>query len=109
MKRFFVITAYCINLLVGYLTVPLTMGGFIIATNSSKGWNVQDEDGKIFIPLGILILLLLLLILALNIIKILCYKKIKEKKNFLNNAIKSSAYFAGILIYLLHYGCKMLL
>lgn len=92
MKKLIRIVIYCINLFIGYLTVPLTMGGFIIATNSSKGWNVQDEDGKIFIPLGILILLLLLLIFALNIIKIFYYKKRKEKKNFLNNVIKSSAY-----------------
>lgn len=93
---------YLINFIVGYLSVPFYILGFLLAMNSSKGWNVQNDDGKIFIPLGVMILLVFTVIAIANILKIINhYTERKVLDRFLNEYLKSTAYFIGIIIYLL--------
>lgn len=46
----------------------------MIATNSSKGWNVSDPDGKLFIPVGIIVLILAVLWLVFTVIRMITKK-----------------------------------
>lgn len=85
MKKISAILKYIFNLIVGLLSIPMTFLGYILMTNSSKGSNVQNDDGLLFIPLGILILLVSLAVLIFNIIYPVLQKK--ERQNGIISAI----------------------
>ena len=63
-----------LNCLVGVFFIPLSLFGLMIATNSSKGWNVSDPDGELFIPVGIIALILAVLWLAFTVIRMISRK-----------------------------------
>lgn len=63
-----------LNCLVGVFFIPLSLFGLMIATNSSKGWNISDPDGKLFIPVGIFVLILAVLWLAFTVIRMITKK-----------------------------------
>lgn len=81
-------------LIIGYWSVSASILGFLLAANATKGWNVQNEDGEQFIPLGILLLLVLFVFLAVNIVCIIRYimnrKKDKEPNKLELNILKMS-------------------
>lgn len=63
-----------LNCLVGVFFIPLSLFGLMIATNSSKGWNISDPDGKLFIPVGIFVLIFAVLWLAFTVIRMITKK-----------------------------------
>lgn len=63
-----------LNFLIGVFFIPLSLFGLMIATNSSKGWNVSDPDGKLFIPVGIFVLIFAVLWLAFTVIRMITKK-----------------------------------
>lgn len=92
----------CISSFVlGYLLVPNLLLGFILATNSSKGWNVANEDGKLFIPLGIIILAVSLFAIGAYIF---CLVTAIINKNF-SRYLFFGFYALGIIIYLIQAFC----
>lgn len=63
-----------LNFLVGVFFIPLPLFVLILATNSSKGWNISDPDGKLFISVGIFVLILAVLWLAFTVIRMITKK-----------------------------------
>ena len=100
MKKVFEILKGIINLIVGFLSIPAAFLGFILMTNSSKGWNVQNDDGLLFIPLGILILLVSLSVLTFEIINPI----LRKKKGKMVSYLPLVFYLSGIVAYLLYWG-----
>lgn len=100
MKKISAILKYIFNLIVGLLSIPMTFLGYILMTNSSKGSNVQNDDGLLFIPLGILILLVSLAVLIFNII----YPVLQKKKGKMVSYLPLVFYLSGIVAYLLYWG-----
>lgn len=100
MKKISVILKYIFNLIVGFLSIPMTFLGYILMTNSSKGSNVQNDDGLLFIPLGILILLVSLSVLTFEIINPILQKKKGKMVSYLPLVF----YLSGIVAYLLYWG-----
>ena len=85
------------GLISGYLLIPGVYLGFILATNSAKGWNIQNDDGLLFIPIGVLLLILLLLIIIAYITCL--FSAIKKKKRV--GYIFFGLHLLGIIIYLI--------
>lgn len=89
------------NTVLGYLTIPGLLIGFLLATNSSKGWGVENKDGQIFIPLGILLLIVFVLLVIIKLFK--SVKRIKNRSdNFYFRYIQNNLFFVGMMIYLIH-------
>lgn len=63
-----------LNCITGIFFIPLSLFGLMIATNSSKGRNVSDPDGKLFIPVGVFILALAFLWLVFTLIRLTAKK-----------------------------------
>ncbi len=81
---------YTANALIGFLFQVVCRLGFLLATNSSKGWDVANPDADMFIPFGIILLILAFAWLVLMGIRI-----IRKKATFVE-----PAYFAfGFLLY----------
>lgn len=95
MKKFIKVIKSMFSLIAGYFLIPSSYLGFILATNSSKGWNVQNNDGLLFIPVGILILILTLLIFSAHIFCFL-FSTIKNRKLSFDGL-----YLLGIIFYLI--------
>lgn len=63
-----------LNCLVCIFFISLSLFVLILATNSSKGWNISDTDGKLFISVGIFVLILAVLWLAFTVIRMITKK-----------------------------------
>lgn len=63
-----------LNCLVCIFFISLSLFGLMIATNSSKGWNISDPDGKLFISVGIIFLILAFLWLTFTVIRMITKK-----------------------------------
>ncbi len=87
------------GLISGYFLIPVLYLGFMLATNSTKGWNVKNEDGLLFVPIGIILLIISLLIVINYII---CLFSAVKNKNRLGYLFFSS-YFLGIIVYLVNW------
>lgn len=87
------------GLISGYLLIPGVYLGFILATNSAKGWNVQNDDGLLFIPIGIILLILSLLIIIAHIACLLSAIKNKNRTRYLFFGL----HLLGIIIYLINW------
>ena len=88
---------YVSNLVAGYFLIPAAYLGFLLATNSSKGWNVQNKDGLLFVPIGVLLLIAAVLTVGLQVANTFFLKK-KFSKH-----LSIAFYAAGIVAYLLHW------
>lgn len=104
MRKAQTVLIHLVNALIGYLTIPFSILGFVLTTNSSKGWDVQNDDGVIFIPLGIVVLLIVVVLFTANVLKIVYYQKSKAMNVFLHQYIKNISYFIGVFLYLLQLG-----
>jgi len=82
--------------MLGYIFIPLLYLGFILATNSSKGWTVKNDDGLLFVPIGMIILIISLLIISIYIIRLLSAIKHKNHTNILFGFL----YLFGVVLYL---------
>ena len=92
---------------IGYWSITLAVINFLFAANATKGWNVQNEDGKSLIPLGIIALLILIAFFIINIVSIIRYIINRKKNNtphkFLINNFKNVSYFIGLIIGIVQY------
>ena len=84
--------------------IPLAGLGFILGTNSSKGWGVTNDDGIMFIPFGIILLLCAIAILAYYLFGFR-FKKDKKLVNILKKRIPSVCFLFGIVAYLITAWC----
>lgn len=84
------------SLVSGYLLIPSLYFGFVVATNSTKGWNVKNDDGLLFIPLGVILLIVSLLVVIGHII---CLIKSKKREKYLFFGL----HLFGIIVYLIHW------
>ena len=87
------------GLISGYLLIPGSYLGVILATNSSKGWNVKNDDGLIFVPIGIILLIISLLIIIAHTGCLFSAIKNKNRTKFLFAGL----YLLGIIVYLLNW------
>lgn len=85
------------SLVLGYLLIPGLYLGFILSTNSTKGWNVKNGDGALFIPIGIIILITSFLVIISHIICLFSAIKNKNRTKY----IFFSFYLFGIVLYLI--------
>ena len=88
---------YTLSLIFGFFLTPGLYLGFILATNSAKGWNVQNEDGALFIPIGILFVVVSLLIIIACVVGLLDAIKNKNSARYL----PVSMTFLGVLGYII--------
>ena len=105
MKTIKIVLSYILNLSAGYWFEQLCIIGFLLTTNSTKGWNVANEDGIMFIPVGIIILLVTIAVFIAQIVKIYNYERGKGQ-NKLFRYIKPAAFMTGLVVYLIQ---KMIL
>lgn len=86
-----------INVVLGFITPYLSFVGFLFTTNSSKGWGINNPDGVMFIPVGIIMLLVVVAIIIKQISMIIRDKKSQKKVKYINNI----AYIIGIIWFVL--------
>ena len=84
------------SLISGYLLIPGLCFGFIVATNSTKGWNVENNDGLLFVPIGIMFLIISLLVVIVHIIYLFSAIKNKNHARYLFVSLN----LLGIIFYL---------
>lgn len=84
---------HSLHLVLGFLFIPGLYLGFILATNSSKGWNVNDVDGVMFIPVGIILILATLSVLIFQIKRIFTMKCKQDLRG------EIALYLVGIVAY----------
>ena len=101
MKKALFVVKNILTAAVGFFTVPLFILGFLLATNSAKGFGTYDPDGMLFIPLGIVVLAALIAFLVLRIVK-LAKAKMPEKKK---EIICYGCYAAGLAVYMIYWIC----
>lgn len=94
-----------LNLASGYLLIPITDLGFVLATNSLKGWGVRDDDGELFVPLGIVLLIISIAIIVTCIVRLIFAIKKKNGKDYLFVGL----HFLGIIIFLICWGIDAIL
>lgn len=85
------------SLISGYLLIPVLYLGFILATNSAKGWDVKNADGLLFVPIGIIFLIISLLNVFAYIICLFSAIKNKNRSRYLFVSLN----LLGIIFYLL--------
>ena len=108
MKKIKIVLSYVLNFFAGYWFEQLCIVGFLFTTNSTKGWNVANEDGIMFIPIGIIILLVTIFALIVQIVKICNYERGKSQ-NQLFQYVKPAAYTIGLVFSFIHKIVLMLL
>ena len=85
------------GLISGYFLIPVSYLGFILATNSTKGWNVKNDDGLLFIPVGIFFLIMSL---VNSIAHCIClFYAIKNKNH--SKYLFVSLHLLGVIVYLI--------
>lgn len=84
----------------GYFLIPIIILGFILATNSSKGWHIENEDGAVLIPLGIV---LLIIAFAMVFTFVFCSVSTIRKKNH-ESYLFIGLHVLGIIAYLINWG-----
>lgn len=60
MKKILLVLKNILWTVIGFFFIPFSVLGFLLATNTTKGIGVYNEDGKLFIPVGILLLTILI-------------------------------------------------
>ncbi len=93
-----------IGLIAGYLLIPLAGLGFILSTNSSKGWDVTDDDGIMFIPFGIILLVCAIAILVFYLLGFR-RKQDMEFNVYVKKRISNVCFLFGIIAYLITAWC----
>lgn len=99
MNKFLKLIKAMFSLVLGYFLIPIIILGFILATNSSKGWHIENEDGAVLIPLGIV---LLIISFAISFTCVFCLVSAIRKKSR-ESYLFIGLHLLGIIAYLINW------
>mgnify|MGYP000011809652 FL=1 len=99
MNKIFKLIKATLSFVSGYFLLPMIMLGFILATNSSKGWQINNEDGLVLIPLGIVFLIIAF---AIAFTCVFCSVSAIRKKSH-ESYLFIGLHLLGIIAYLINW------
>ena len=105
MKKILLVLKNILWTVIGFFFIPFSVLGFLLATNTTKGIGVYNEDGKLFIPVGILLLAILIVFCTIRIVRLVKTKMPEKKKEI----ISCGCFISGILVYLIYWLCTSLI
>lgn len=90
-KKILAVLVWIVYFVIGFIYPTAFSISFTLMTNSSKGWNVNDPDGELFVPLGIAAFLICVFVAIWQIYRLI---KMHRKGGF----IKKTAFVQGVIV-----------